>query len=50
MRSPIGPPLTSRSKFFFDPALDPIWAAAQEVGLPLSQHGGTGAPDYQPAG
>ncbi len=44
------PPLTSRSKFFFDPALDSIWAAAQEVGLPLSQHGGTGAPDYQPAG
>ncbi|MET0883519.1 MAG: amidohydrolase family protein [Acidimicrobiales bacterium] len=44
------PPLTSLSKFFFDPALDPIWAAVQEVGLPLSQHGGTGAPDYQPAG
>ena len=44
------PPLTSHSKFFFDPALDPIWAAVQEVGLPLSQHGGTGAPDYQPAG
>jgi predicted TIM-barrel fold metal-dependent hydrolase len=44
------PPLYPGSKFFFDPALDPIWAACQETGLPLSQHGGTGAPDYQPAG
>ncbi len=44
------PPLYPGSKFFFDPVLDPIWAACQEVGLPLSQHGGTGAPDYQPAG
>ena len=42
------PPLYPGSKFFFDPALDPIWAACQEVGLPLSQHGGTGAPNYQP--
>src|SRR4029079_16851545 len=42
------PPLDPGSKFFFDPALDPIWAACQDVGLPLSQHGGTGAPDYQP--
>jgi predicted TIM-barrel fold metal-dependent hydrolase len=44
------PPLYPGSKFFFDPALDPIWAAVQEVGLPLSQHGGTGAPNYQPQG
>ena len=42
------PPLYPGSKFFFDPALDPIWAACQEVGLPLSQHGGVGAPNYQP--
>ena len=42
------PPLYPGSKFFFDPALDPIWAACTDVGLPLSQHGGTGAPDYQP--
>jgi len=27
--------------FFFDPALDPVWAACVEVGLPISQHGGT---------
>ena len=44
------PPLYPGSKFFFDPTLDPIWAACQEVGLPLSQHGGTGAPNYQPVG
>jgi predicted TIM-barrel fold metal-dependent hydrolase len=44
------PPLYPGSKFFFDPALDPIWSACQEVELPLSQHGGTGAPNYQPAG
>jgi predicted TIM-barrel fold metal-dependent hydrolase len=44
------PPLYPGSKFFFDPALDPIWSACQEVGLPLSQHGGTGAPNYQPLG
>ena len=44
------PPLYPGSKFFFDPDLDPIWAACEEVDLPLSQHGGTGAPDYQPAG
>lgn len=44
------PPLHPGSTFFFDPALDPIWAACVEVGLPLSQHGGTGAPNYQPPG
>ncbi len=44
------PPLYPGSKFFFDPALDPIWAACVETGLPLSQHGGTGAPNYEPAG
>ena len=44
------PPLYPGSKFFFDPALDPIWAACVEVGIPLSQHGGTGAPNYQPQG
>jgi predicted TIM-barrel fold metal-dependent hydrolase len=38
------------SRYFFDPALDPIWAACVETGLPLSQHGGTGAPSYKPMG
>ena len=44
------PPLYPGSKFFFDPALDPIWASCVELGIPLSQHGGTGAPNYQPEG
>jgi predicted TIM-barrel fold metal-dependent hydrolase len=42
------PPLHPGAKFFFDPALDPVWAACQEVELPLAQHGGTGAPRYEP--
>lgn len=47
------PPLlpgTPGSRYFFDPALDPIWAACVETGLPLSQHGGSGAPRYEPQG
>jgi predicted TIM-barrel fold metal-dependent hydrolase len=44
------PPLNPDSRFFFDPALDPIWAACVETGLPISQHGGVGSPSYQPAG
>ena len=38
------------SHYFFDPALDPIWAACVETGLPISQHGGVGAPSYKPQG
>jgi predicted TIM-barrel fold metal-dependent hydrolase len=38
------------SRFFFDPELDPIWAACVETGLPISQHGGTGSPKYHPMG
>ena len=34
------PGLTRNGKFYFDPALDPVWAACQETGLPVSQHGG----------
>ena len=44
------PPLNPGGIFFFDPALDPVWAAAVEVGLPISQHGGSGAPAYSPPG
>jgi predicted TIM-barrel fold metal-dependent hydrolase len=44
------PGLHPGAKFFFDPALDPIWAACVDTGLPLSQHGGTGAPTYEPSG
>jgi predicted TIM-barrel fold metal-dependent hydrolase len=44
------PPLNPGGTFFFDPALDPIWAAIQDVGLPISQHGGAGLPAYSPPG
>ena len=38
------------SRYFFDPELDPIWAACVETGLPISQHGGVGSPNYRPMG
>lgn len=38
------------SRYFFDQALDPIWAACVETGLAISQHGGVGAPNYRPSG
>jgi predicted TIM-barrel fold metal-dependent hydrolase len=44
------PGLNPGDRFFFDPALDPIWAAVQEVGLPVTQHGGAGLPPYNPPG
>lgn len=44
------PALAQGDRFFFDPELDPIWAACQETGLPISQHGGAGAPAYSPPG
>jgi predicted TIM-barrel fold metal-dependent hydrolase len=44
------PALNPGGRFFFDPALDPVWAAIQDVGLPISQHGGSGAPAYSPPG
>src|SRR5262249_5673105 len=44
------PPLLPGGRFFFDPALDPVWEACVDVGLPISQHGGSGVPGYQPGG
>ena len=44
------PPLNPGGTFFFDPVLDPVWAAIQDVGLPVSQHGGAGSPGYSPPG
>ena len=44
------PALLPGGRFFFDPALDPVWATCVEVGLPISQHGGSGAPAYAPPG
>lgn len=31
------------------PVYDPVWAAAQETGLPINQHGGAGIPDIEGA-
>jgi predicted TIM-barrel fold metal-dependent hydrolase len=42
------PALYPGDRFFFDPALDPVWAACQEVELPVVQHGGLGMPRYSP--
>ncbi|HUJ67349.1 MAG TPA: amidohydrolase family protein [Acidimicrobiales bacterium] len=44
------PALNPGGKDFFDPVLDPIWAAVQDAGLPLSQHGGAGLPGYSATG
>ena len=44
------PALLPGGTFFFDPVLDPVWGACEETGLPISQHGGTGAPAYDPPG
>jgi predicted TIM-barrel fold metal-dependent hydrolase len=44
------PPLNPGGTFFFDPALDPAWAAVVDTGLVVSQHGGAGLPAYSPAG
>jgi predicted TIM-barrel fold metal-dependent hydrolase len=44
------PALLPGGTYFFDPVLDPVWGACEETGLPISQHGGTGAPAYDPPG
>ena len=44
------PGLYPGGKSFFDPSLDPIWAAVSDVGLPISQHGGAGLPGYSAPG
>ena len=43
------PGLTRSGRFFFDPDLDPIWAACEETGLTVSQHGGAADPN-EPSG
>jgi predicted TIM-barrel fold metal-dependent hydrolase len=50
LRGVMMPGLYPGGRYFFDPALDPIWAAIEETGLPVSQHGGAGAPVYTPPG
>jgi predicted TIM-barrel fold metal-dependent hydrolase len=44
------PGLYPGGTYFFDPVLDPIWGAIEATGLPISQHGGAGAPTYTPPG
>ena len=43
------PGLTRSGRLFFDPDLDPIWAACEETGLTVSQHGGAADPN-EPSG
>ena len=43
------PGLTRSGRLFFDPDLDPIWAACEETGLTVTQHGGAADPN-QPSG
>jgi predicted TIM-barrel fold metal-dependent hydrolase len=50
LRGVMMPGLYPGGTYFFDPALDPVWAAIEETGLPVSQHGGAGAPSYTPPG
>jgi predicted TIM-barrel fold metal-dependent hydrolase len=40
------PGLVAGDTFYFDPKLDPIWRACEELELPLNQHGGAGLPNY----
>lgn len=50
-RSVVGvymPPCGPNSMLLDDPALYPIYAAAQELDLPILIHGGTARPPYQP--
>ena len=44
------PALVEGQRFFFDPELDPVWAACQDLDMVICQHGGAGAPAYRPAG
>jgi predicted TIM-barrel fold metal-dependent hydrolase len=50
LRGVMMPGLYPGGTYFFDPVLDPVWAAIEETGLPVSQHGGAGAPAYTPPG
>src|SRR5262245_7625592 len=43
------PGLTREGPYFFDPELDPVWAACQETGLVITQHGGAADPN-EPSG
>ncbi len=40
------PPDCTWVKPLFDRYYDPFWVAAEEMGVPVNAHGGTGVPDY----
>jgi predicted TIM-barrel fold metal-dependent hydrolase len=42
------PPDVDYLKPLYDPGYDPIWAACQDMEIPINVHGGTGNPDYGP--
>ena len=48
LRGIMMPALERGGRFFFEPELDPIWAACAATGLVVAQHGGTGSPAYPP--
>ena len=48
LRGIMMPALEPGGRFFFEPELDPIWAACAATGLVVAQHGGTGSPAYPP--
>ncbi len=40
------PPDHADLRPLYDPLYDPIWAACQDLGMPVNSHSGTGLPDY----
>lgn len=42
------PPSATWMTPIYDPAFDRLWAACQDLDIPVNIHGGTGAPDYGP--
>ena len=46
----VDPPITCDwLKPLYDPYYDPLWAACEELGVPVNAHSGTGGPTYQRA-
>ena len=39
-------PTTPRCRPLYDPVYDPLWAACQDLDVPITHHSGQGAPDY----
>ncbi len=45
---PNPPPDDKHIPPLYSPALDPLWAVCEDLGVVVNQHGGTGLPDYGP--